>query len=481
MTTIDRIPDLSYNPILDTDSYKPSHATQYPAGMTSMHSHFLARGGQFTDSTLFGLQYVAHKYLLHPAHVDDVREALAFFSSHGEPFAADSCNRLWRVHGGYWPVRIRAIPEGLVVPVGTALYTVDSTDPELAWVAQYIETMLARLWYPSTIATASREFKKVIRKYLELSSDNPDAEIGFKLHDFGARGCTCYEQSCIGGAAHLTNFLGSDTVAGIRTANQYYHSDMAAFSIPATEHSTVLAQGRDREFQFVEEYVRRELVQRQLPPGVPKLAACVGDTYDIYNFADHVTQKQIRDLVWNSGGTLVVRPDSGDPLQVLPRVLGIMWMNLENQDYKRVNAKGFKVLPDCYRIIQGDGIDLDSVEAILSKLTSLGWSASNIAFGSGGGLLQKWNRDTQKFKYAASSVTVDGEEIGVAKTPITDPGKHSMPGRVDTVQHADGTFETIRLQEGQTEYRNTVMQTVYENGKVFVDHKLDDIRKRMTV
>jgi nicotinamide phosphoribosyltransferase len=230
---------LSYNPLLDTDSYKLSHWNQYPEGTTSVMSYFESRGGEFEDSTLFGMQYLIDNYLSHPFTMGHIMEAAAFAEAHGEPFNADGFTAMLEKHKGFFPVRIRAVPEGTVVPVKNCLLTVESTDPEFAWVVSYLETLLVRLWYPSTIAVQSRESKKILQRYLNLTSENPESEIQFKLHDFGARGVTCLEQSRIGGAAHLLNFLGSDTIEGIRMANFHYDIPMAGFSIPASEHSTV--------------------------------------------------------------------------------------------------------------------------------------------------------------------------------------------------------------------------------------------------
>jgi nicotinamide phosphoribosyltransferase len=400
---IPRKANLSDNHLIDDDSYKDSHWTQYPEGMTSQFAHFLSRGGIFPECTLALMQYFLHRYLSDPVTRDHVKEAKAFALAHGEPFNEEGWNYIVSKHDGRVPIRIRALPEGLVVPTSTPLYTVETTDDEINWIASFFETQLGRLWYPSTVAMGSREAKKIIKHYLDLTADNTEAEIGFKLHDFGGRGVTCREQAGVGGAAHLFNFLGSDTKQGVRLANHYYDCDMSAFSIPATEHSTVTSWGRDGEFRMVEQYIQRELIDRQLPPGVPKLAACVADSYDVYNFAHQVSTGRLKEMIKGSGGTFVLRPDSGDPVKVLMGILGTLSQNFG--DEVRTNSKGFRVLPDYFRLIWGDGIDRNAIRRILESMYIWGWSASNIAFGSGGGLLQKWNRDDQKWKLACSSIT----------------------------------------------------------------------------
>lgn len=473
------IRNLADNIIFDTDSYKLSHWTQYPDNTTRMMSYLEARGGEFPTATLFGLQYLLHRYLSVPVTYQQVDDAYNFALAHGEPFNEAGWRHIVKKHNGYMPVRIRAIAEGLVVPTGNCLLTIESTDPEVFWIASYLETMLVRLWEGSTVATTSRESKKIIKKYLDRTSDNADAELSFKLHDFGARGVTSKEQARIAGAAHLCSFMGSDTIEGIRMANHYYHEDMAGFSIPASEHSTVTMWGRDREMEMVETYIDRMLVNRQLPPGVPKLASCVADSYDAYEFTRAVSSGRLKDKIKNSGGTFVIRPDSGHPLEVLPTLFSILLKNL-SEDIT-TNSKGYRVLPDYMRVIQGDGIDIKSMTVILGFLTSQGWSAANIAFGSGGGLLQKWNRDTQKWKLACCSATVNGKFVDVQKDPVTDKSKRSKAGRLDLLQNADGSYETVKLNDLQLSHPRSVMGTVYEDGKILSDTTLAKIRARMAL
>lgn len=473
---IARKQDLRYSLVADTDSYKFSHWNQYPPGTSRMMSYFEARGGEFAECTLFGLQYLLHRYLARTITRQDVAEQKAFAEAHGEPFNEAGWLHIVNRYGGRLPVRIRSIPEGTVVPVSNALLTIESVDdPQCAWIVSWLETMLVRLWYPSTIATTSRESKKVLREFLELTADDPAAELGFKLHDFGARGVSCLEQSRLGGAAHLLNFFGSDTVEGIRLANHFYGADMAGFSIPATEHSTMTMWGEDGEQDAFESYVRHYLLERQVPPGMPKLAACVSDSYDIFRAVEQYwCGERILPLLKASGGTLVIRPDSGDPLEVLPRIFEI----LESRVGMTVNSKGFKVLPPYFRVIQGDGIDRASMRAILERLADLKISASNIAFGSGGGLLQKVNRDTQKWAFKCCNAVVNGRAVDVRKMPVTDVGKRSKCGRLDLIR-TDRGFETVALPEGQEAHPDTAMVTVFEHGIITHDTTFAECRARM--
>ena len=462
---------LTPNPITDTDSYKASHWLQYPPGVSSMYSYFESRGGRHESTVFFGLQYYLLEYLTHEITKAHVAEADAFFAAHGEPFNRAGWDHLVEKYGGRFPVRIRAVPEGTVVPVSNVLFDIELTtpDPEVFWVVSWLETLLVRVWYPTTVATVSYFCKRAILDALERSSDDPMGEIGFKLHDFGARGVSSMESARIGGAAHLVNFLGSDTVEGVRCANHYYGTadGMAAFSIPAAEHSTITMWGRAGEADAYRNMVQKYLVDRRLPPGVPKLAACVSDSYDIFHAVEHIWCEQLREMVEQSGGKLVVRPDSGDPIEVLLRLLAIFDRKLG----MKTNQKGYKVLPSYFGLIQGDGINGDSIPAILEALMGHGYSASTIAFGMGGGLLQQVNRDTQKFAFKCAAARVNGHWIDVSKDPITDGGKRSKKGHQALVRNQSGRLETVRGPQP-----DDLLVPVFENGRVLRTQTLDEVR-----
>lgn len=326
--------------------------------------------------------------------------------------------------------------------------------------------MLLRVWYSINVATRSHLIKRIIYDALFISSDDPDSEIAFKLHDFGSRGVSSQESAMIGGAAHLTNFMGSDTVAGVICANEYYNIPMAGFSIPAAEHSSITSWGKENE---VEAY--RNMLKQFAKPGA--LVACVSDSYDIYNACDKLWGDSLKQEVIDSGAVVIIRPDSGNPPDVVLKCIQI----LDSKFGSKLNSKGFKVLNNV-RVIQGDGINENSINKILAVLMTNGYSASNIAFGMGGQLLQAHNRDTLKFAMKCSSITVDGEERDVFKDPVTDPGKSSKAGRLDLVKWANGKFETVKLPAGKIANEFSVMKTVYENGEVLVDESFENIRNR---
>jgi nicotinamide phosphoribosyltransferase len=458
-----RFTAVNYNLILDVDSYKASHWLQYPPRTTGLYSYLESRGGKYSETIFFGLQYILKQYLTQRIEPWMVDEAQVFFAAHGVPFNEAGWRYIAEELKGQLPIRIQAVPEGAIVPVRNVLLTIESTDPQTFWLVSWLETLLLRVWYPITVATQSWQLKRHIYAALEKTSDDRAAEIGFKLHDFGARGVSSCESSGVGGMAHLVNFCGSDTVQGVLYANRYYNHPMAAYSIPAAEHSTITAWQRQGE-----EQAYRNMLDQFAKPG--KVVAVVSDSYDLWNAVDHLWGDRLRQAVIDSGATVVIRPDSGNPLEVVSKVL----QRLEVHFGSTMNSKGYKVL-DHVRVIQGDGVDEDSIVEILKGIETLGFSATNLAFGMGGALLQKLNRDTQQFAIKCSEATIDGKAIAVYKDPITDAGKKSKSGRLKLIR-TDVGYETVS--ETQAPSQPNQLEVVYENGVVLREYTLDEVRQR---
>ena len=262
------------NIILNADSYKISMDVQYPSGTEVVYSYIESRGGIHNEIVFFGLQAFIKEYLTVPVTTEDVDLAEEIWVAHGEPFNRENWDYIVQEHGGFLPVRIKAIPEGTVIPVNNVMLTIENTDPKCFWLTTYLETALLRaIWYPTTVATNSREIKKVIKEFLVRTGD--PAGLNFKLHDFGARGCSSQETAMLGGMAHLVNFMGTDTISAVLGARKYYNEPIAGFSIPAAEHSTITSWGRENE---VEAY--RNMLKQFAKPGA--LVAVVSDSYDIF-------------------------------------------------------------------------------------------------------------------------------------------------------------------------------------------------------
>jgi len=459
--------ELGMNLIFLTDSYKISHHLQYPPHTTSVFSYFESRGGKWDKTLFFGLQIILKKYLTGVVVTHQmIDEAELLFREH---FGCDIFNRAgWELivsrHGGKLPVRIRAVPEGSIVPTRNVLFTVENTDPDCSWITNYLETLLVQAWYPMTVATNSWHCREVLQSYLEKSADCT-AGLEFLLHDFGFRGVSSVSSAGLGGAAHLVSFKGTDTIAGIITARQYYGAAMPGLSIPATEHSTMTTWGREGEKDAVRH------IMNNVPSGG---LAIVVDSYDIWNMLDNVIGTELRSLVearQDHGGFLVVRPDSGQPTEILRKVFQILG---EKFGYT-VNSKGYKVLPKYIRVIQGDGISYDSLAEILASVCSAGWSSENLTFGSGGALLQRLDRDTQKCAYKCSHAVVAGEDREVYKDPVTDPGKKSKRGRLVLVKEGE---DWLTVREEDRGDREDVMVTVFEDGEMVRTWQWEEVRSR---
>jgi len=445
------------NIILNSDSYKYSQWVQYPPKTTGVFSYIESRGGAW-DKTLFvGLQAFLIEYLSRPITKADIDEAEAIITAHGEPFNRAGWEYILKKHKGKLPVVIKAVPEGTLVPVKNVLVTIENTDPKCYWLTSFLETALLRaVWYPTTVATNSYESKKIIMKYLEETGD--PALIDFKLHDFGARGVSSQESAGLGGMAHLVNFMGTDTVSALLYARKYYKADMAGFSIPAMEHSTVTSWGKPNE---AEAY--RNMLSVYGKKGA--LVAFVSDSYDIYNACEKIWGETLKQQVIDSGAVVVVRPDSGNPSSVVVKCLQLLEKNFGSVK----NAKGYKVLNNV-RVIQGDGIDHVNIRSILFSMEIAGFSADNVAFGQGGALLQQVNRDTMQFAMKCSAAEIDGKWVDVYKEPVTDTGKNSKRGRITLYKEGNEYFT------GVEDWPTPVLRTVFENGVLKNQMTFEEVR-----
>lgn len=440
--------------ILDTDSYKVSMWRQYPPGTQYIYSYVESRGGAHPKTLVFGIQAYIRDVLSKPITQKEIDFAEKFWTSHGEPFNREGWQYILDKHNGYLPVEIRTVDEGTLLPTHNVLATIVNTDPMVPWLTTWLETSFLRaIWYPTTVATQSWSIKQAIKKALIRSGDLNT--LPFKLHDFGSRGVSSYESATLGSMAHLVNFSGTDTAIGILAASEYYDADIetTAFSIPASEHSISTTYGKSEK-----KYVLT-MIDKFAKPGA--IFAMVADSYDIYNFCDILGEdEEIREKIiahGKTGGLVVIRPDSGDPAVVIPKLLN----KLEKYFGATKNEKGYKVLNNV-RLIWGDGINELSINTILMVVMTMnGFSADNIAFGMGGALLQIVNRDTQKFAMKCSAAFIDGKWVDVFKDPVTDPEKKSKSGRFMLIKDNNG-FQTIPYNEQLA--HNDLLKTRYING-----------------
>ncbi|XP_045606069.2 nicotinamide phosphoribosyltransferase [Procambarus clarkii] len=457
------------NVILLADCYKSSHYKVYPPGTTTLYAYFESRGGKFPYTVFFGLQYILKRWLCGPvvtrAMVEEAKEVINAVFKRDDVFNEEGWNYLVEHHGGRLPLRVKAVPEGTVVPTKNVLFTVENTDPALPWVTGFFETLLVQTWYPMTVATNSHIYKQILRHYMDLTHDNTDT-LDFSLHDCGYRGVSSVESSALGGAAHMINFKSSDTVSGTSLLRKYYHlKTVAGFSTPSLEHSNVITWGKEREVDS-----HRHMLQTY-PEGD---VGCVCDSYDIWRCLKECWGQELKDLVLQrgrKGGCIYLRPDSGDPKEVTLKSLEILGEAYGTE----TNSKGYKMLPPYLRVISADGISHQSLWSLLEHLKNNSWSTANTYFGAGASLLQKINRDTQKCAYKVSYAEVAGQGIDVHKEPITDSGKKSKRGRLSL--HCDhGLYNT--LQAGKGDPTKDLLVPVFENGKLLVDYTFEEVQER---
>jgi nicotinamide phosphoribosyltransferase len=461
------------NLLLMADAYKYSHYKLYVPGTSKIYSYLESRGGMFDNTVFYGLQYYLKEYLEGKAFtkedIDEAEEMMTGVFGRSNVFCRENFDYILKQYDGRLPVRIRAIAEGTSVPTHNALMTIENLDPKCFWLTNFLETMLMQVWYPSTVATLSREVRKVVKDYFLKTSDNTtDQAMNFVLNDFGFRGVSSVESAALGGSAHLLNFRGSDTVHASAFAKRYYNAKQVyGMSVPATEHSIMTLLGPAGEKEIFEH------VLKAYPEGT---LSCVSDSYNIFNAVSELWGREFRDEILARKGTLVIRPDSGDPVQTLLKLFDILF---ERFGFT-TNAKGYKVLPPQVRIIQGDGVEYESIKEIYQALTAKMISAENLVLGMGGALLQKVNRDTQKFALKCSYAEVGGKKVEVRKSPIemNEKGelvpsfKVSKAGKLKLIKDG-GKFATVSEQHEGIDQ----LQTVFESGEIKKSYTFEEVRE----
>jgi len=462
--------------IFRVDSYKFAHPFAYRPGIKGMTSYGEARVSGSTVVVPFGMQLFLKRYLTQTITMADIDAAEKFTEMHfgRKLFDRKGWEKVVNVYKGKLPLIIRSVPEGTVMRGGQPIYTVTVIDEDLYWMSAGFETMTQRaIWYPTTIVTKDyRIKKKTLDLYIKTGADLN--LLPFSEHDFAGRGVTCAEQAEIGGAAHLVNYMGSDTVEGILTANFYYKDPMAGFSVFATEHSIQCS------FTGTLDGARAYLSHTLKHAVRGSIISIVLDGYDVYRESELLCT-EFRDEIIASGCKVVFRPDSGDMFEVVPRILKMQEMAF---GYK-MTTKGYKQI-QYVGVIQGDGIDEESLIKLLEKVISLGYSADCVVFGSGGALLQKVNRDDLKFAQKACSILVvndAGEEewVGIAKDPITDHGKKSKEGVLTLVKSKmTNELMTARLDIGplNSEFEDQHRLNYYL-GDLYNETTLSEVRARV--
>ncbi|MDQ0455529.1 nicotinamide phosphoribosyltransferase [Rhizobium paknamense] len=454
------------NPILNTDSYKLGHFLQYPPGVQAVSTYVTTRGSSvMPEIVFFGLQMFLKAYLAQAVTAADIEEAEEVAHLHGQPFDRQGWTHILTKHGGHMPVRIEALPEGMVVRRGIPLVQVTNTDPACFWLPGHLETALLRaVWYPSTVASSLRHIRRTLMPFLEKSCDDPETLMPTRLSEYGARGATSLEQAGLGGAANLLLFENTDTLAAVLHARRYYGAKMAGFSVPASEHTTMTAWGQEREAQAFAHMVDQF--------GDYPAYSVVSDSYDIHNAVSELWGKLLQARVRGKPGLLIVRPDSGDPIDTPVQVVAQLAYHFGT----RLNGKGFKVLDDKVRVLQADGVSLRDITMILGRLEGMGFSAENISFGVGASQLQKVSRDTFSFTMKSTAIQDgDGRWRDMSRRPVTMHEKLPDLGRRAVIEE-EGELTSIRLEElgGRVNH----LSPVWENGTLLKDWTFEEVRQR---
>jgi nicotinamide phosphoribosyltransferase len=361
------------------------------------------------------------------------------------------------------------------------LFTIESLDPECAWLTNFLESILLQVWYPITVATLSREVRKIVdtafQKCTSYDTALREFLVDFVLNDFGFRGVSSVQSAKIGGSAHLVNFKGSDTVIASKMIRDIYNTEtIYGLSIPATEHSIMTLKGEEGELEMMKR------VLTMFPTG---LVACVSDSYNVFRACSQYWGQDLIDLILSRpaepGNQLVIRPDSGHVINSLREIFHIL---LDKFGYT-TNDKGYKVLPPQVRVIQGDGVNLESIKEIYAMLEEEKISPENLALGMGGKLLQDCNRDTLNFATKCCRAVVDGEEVDVQKSPtemdefgqLNKSFKKSKSGKLKLVKTETGYTTLTSKDEGFEEAKDELIE-VFRMGEITKEWTFEEVRER---
>ncbi|TXH11893.1 MAG: nicotinate phosphoribosyltransferase [Spirochaetes bacterium] len=495
-------------PILATDGYKIQHIFQYPKGTEYVYSNWTARGSRVegVDKVVFvGLQSAIQQRLMEdfePFFAADVDEVCAEYARVMEgymgPVPIDHIRALHNL--GYIPLEFKALPEGTHVPLRVPMFTVENTHPDFFWLTNYFETILsADLWMPMTSATNAGRIRGLLNEWA-VKTGAPLEGIGFQGHDFSMRGMAGADAANLSGMGHLVAFTGTETVPVMQYIQDYYPFDgFLAGTVPATEHSVMCAGGDENE---------RETFQRLLDLYPEGILSVVSDTWDFWRvLTEHLPA--LKDQIMARDGKLVIRPDSGDPADIVCGTMAEEWADGHSYNKRKVyrkfgtgstpeekgayeilwdifggtiNEKGYKVLDPHVGVIYGDAMNYDRIQNICARLEAKGFSIESMVFGLGSYGYQYQTRDTFGFAMKATNVTIDGEDRAIFKDPVTDSGlKKSLKGRIQVMNHSVRGLVSVdddypRTREALNETGGDLLETVWKDGKFMKTYSFDEVR-----
>lgn len=479
-----------------TDGYKLDHRRQYPEGTEFVYSNWTPRSNAYFPEAedgcvVFGIQYFIKEYLIKKFNdgffnvPEDV--AVASFKRRIDTFLGDNevgVDHIRELHHlGYLPIRIKALPEGKMCPIGVPMMTVMNTDRRFFWLTNFLETMMSMcLWLPMTSATTARIYRKELERHARKTMFPKDIMLGFLCHDFSMRGMAGLEAAVSSGMGHLTSFVGSETIPAIAACEEYYGIDaekeLIAATVPATEHSVMCAGGFDDEFSTF-----KRLLTDLYPKG---FVSIVSDTWDFWKVITDYIPRLKNDILARDG-RFVVRPDSGTPEDIICGT-----GNANDPDHIRKGAyeclwdifggtyteNGYKVLDSHIGMIYGDSITIERQREIYKRLEDKGFAATNLVLGIGSYTYQYRTRDSLGFAMKATWCMIDGEAKEIFKDPKTDSGmKKSLKGLISVVEK-DGKYVALDCVEPYEE-ASGCLETVFENGKILREFTLSEIRENI--
>jgi nicotinamide phosphoribosyltransferase len=459
------------NPLLGTDVYKMGHMEQYKPGTTETYSYLIARTDRkYSHTVFFALRYWLKTYLtrrLTPEMGEEFLENRLAILGSNSPEVERKVRALCKL--GYFPIEIKAVKEGTVMPVRNVLMTIRNTLPEFEWVPGFIESLILKIWDAISTASCSFTYRQIVNAMYKRTV--PEELIflqEFAVHDFGYRGSKSEEEAAITGGAHLLSFTGSDTVPAREWLIRNYNADRTSpfiLSVPASEHSVMCSFGRGDEIDAFRNMLRL------YPEGIVSI---VSDTYDVYKVcSEFAREMKVEILSRPEMGKVVFRPDSGNPEKVIcgdpdAPVNSREWKGvlrlLEEVFGSEVNSKGFKQLNAKVGLIYGDGMYLGRYVRTLARLEDMGYAASNLVIGVGG-ILRNHSRDDMGFALKATHVINDGESVDIEKDPITDPKKKSHKGLMYLVRDSDGIYRTVD-QCTEEEEQSGLLEVVFRDGEM---------------
>ncbi len=480
------------NSLLNTDGYKLDHRRQYPESTTLVYSNWTPRKSRIEsvdEVVFFGLQYFIKRYLIEDFRVnffsrpkaEIVRSYTRRIDAYLGPNAVGT-DHIAALHDlGHLPMVIKALPEGSSVPLRVPMCTMYNTEPEFFWLTNYFETLLSTtLWLPCNSATIAREYRRKLDHYAQETSSNRGF-VDWQAHDFSMRGMGGVEAAMLSGAGHLLSFLGTDTIPAIEFLERYYNADaekeVVGGTVAATEHS-VMCMGTNAGEQETFE----RLITEVYPSGI---VSVVSDTWDLWKVLTAYLPN-LKEKVMARNGKLVIRPDSGDPADILcgdpnapegpvrEGVVRLLWETFGGT----TNAKGFKELDGHIGAIYGDSISLDRAEEICSRLRANGFASTNVVLGIGSYTYQYNTRDTFGFAMKATYGEVNGEGREIFKDPITDDGTKKSAKGLMKITKQGGRF-ALQDQVGWKQEGEGELREVFRDGKLLVDDSLASIRQRL--